>query len=152
MCATILRSTAFFTLLLCSSVFSQEILQGVVWQNEYGSTLHIESVSPTGQITGYYINKAPGFSCQNTPYAVTGWTYSNTITFSVRWDNTSQNCNSQTAWTGFVSQGKIITLWQLVTTSMTNPNQILKGEDIFTLVSKSVTDMITEKRNYRSKK
>jgi hypothetical protein len=43
-----------------------------------------------GRITGFYINRATGFHCIGSPYPVTGWVLdgTNTITFTVKWENT----------------------------------------------------------------
>jgi Avidin family len=102
------------------------------WTNQSGSTLYIDAIAPSGQITGHYINRAQGFGCQNISYPVTGWTYGTSITFTVKWQSSTQSCNSITSWTGFFYNGKITTLWQLVVNGSTNPNQILQGSDVFT--------------------
>jgi len=101
------------------------------WTNQSGSTLYIDSVSPSGQISGQYINRALGFACQNTPYPVTGWAYGTAITFTVNWVNATESCNSVTAWTGYYYQGAITTLWQLVSNGATDPSQIIQGKDVF---------------------
>jgi len=101
------------------------------WTNQSGSTLYIDSIAPTGQITGHYINRAQGYGCQNTSYPVTGWVYGTAITFTVKWENPAESCNSVTSWTGFYYQGAITTLWQLVVNGSTNTSQIIQGEDIF---------------------
>jgi Avidin family len=102
------------------------------WTNQSGSTLYIDAVSPDGQITGHYINRAQGFGCQNIVYPATGWVYGSSITFTVKWQSTTQSCNSITSWTGFFNAGKIDTLWQLVINGSTNTSQIRKGSDVFT--------------------
>jgi len=43
------------------------------WNNQSGSTLIINSIDSTGLITGTYVNRAPGYGCQNIPYPVTVW-------------------------------------------------------------------------------
>ncbi|UXY14883.1 avidin/streptavidin family protein [Chitiniphilus purpureus] len=107
------------------------------WTNQRGSTLYIDNVSASGQLTGTYINRAAGFGCQNTPYPVTGWVLGNAITFTVLWRNAVQSCNSITAWTGFYYQGRITTLWQLVSNGTTSPGQIQQGQDVFTRSGKA---------------
>lgn len=101
------------------------------WTNQSGSTLYIDAIAPSGQITGHYINRAPGFGCQNLSYPVTGWIYGTAITFTVTWRNPGESCNSITAWTGFFANGQITTLWQLVRNGSTGPGQIMKGSDVF---------------------
>lgn len=103
------------------------------WTNQSGSVLTIGSIDGQGQITGSYVNKASGYRCQNIPYPVTGWVYGSAITFTVKWQSSSESCSSITAWTGFLdNQGQIETLWQLVVNGSTSTNQILKGSDTFT--------------------
>lgn len=110
----------------------QQAIQGLsAWTNQSGSTLHIDSISPAGQITGHYINRAPGYGCQNTPYPVTGWVYGTAITFTVKWENATEACNSITSWTGFYYEGVITTLWQLVVNESKDKRQIIHGEDVF---------------------
>ena len=102
------------------------------WTNQSGSTLYIDSVGNDGQITGHYINRAQGYGCQNIAYPVTGWVYGTAITFTTNWKSTTESCNSITAWTGFLYQGQIQTLWQLVVNGSSNTNQIAQGADTFT--------------------
>jgi hypothetical protein len=117
-------------LVLALPVAAQSPFVGV-WQNQLGSYLVVQFVDPgTGQVSGYYVNYASGWSCIGSPYSVTGWAYANTITFSVLWKNSVANCNSQTAWTGFLSGGRISTRWNLVTTAGSWSN----GSDTFTQV------------------
>lgn len=104
-----------------------------LWTNERGSALYITDVSDEGLITGWYVNNAPGFSCQGTPYPLTGWMLfgTNTVTFSVKWENTSANCQSLTTWAGtFTSMmSTITTTWLLVQNNQPTPMQ---GQDTFT--------------------
>ena len=105
---------------------------GSVWINQSGSTITFTSVDPTnGQLSGFYINNAKGYSCQGTPYQVTGYTYGTLISWSVLWKNLHQNCQSITAWTGYLdsASGMIITDWKLVFN-----NKISDGKDKFSRV------------------
>lgn len=103
-----------------------------VWTNQRGSTLTIDAVSSSGQLTGTYINRAPNYpQCRNIPYPVTGWVYGTAITFTTKWQSRQESCNSITAWTGFLYRNQIQTLWQLVINGSTNPRQIQTGSDIF---------------------
>ena len=101
------------------------------WTNQSGSTLYIESISNDGQIVGSYINRAQGYGCQNIEYPVTGWVYGTAITFTVDWKSAIESCNSITSWTGFLYQGKIQTLWQLVVNGSSSTSQIINGPDTF---------------------
>jgi len=122
--------------LVADTAFAQDLQkQGLralsAWTNQSGSTLYIDAVAPSGQLTGSYINRAQGFGCQNTAYPVTGWVYGTAITFTVLWENAVESCNSITSWTGFYFQGTITTLWQLVINGSTSPQQIAQGSDVF---------------------
>lgn len=101
------------------------------WTNQSGSTLYIENIGSNGQLTGTYINRAQGYGCQNIAYPVTGWVYGTAITFTTTWQSTTESCNSITAWTGFLYQGQIQTLWQLVINGSSNTKQIIQGADTF---------------------
>jgi len=129
---------------LCSSAAIAQTCPGEsTWVNELGSTLYIEDIDSEGKITGIYINRAEGYGCRNTPYPVTGWVLenTNTISFSVKWENTTENCYSITAWTGFFSSdcGTLTTLWQMVINGTTKTSQIWQGEDTFTTVTQKTS-------------
>lgn len=111
---------------------AQSLTAPSAWTNQRGSTLYVDSIDPnTGKITGHYINRAAGYGCQNLAYPVTGWAYGTAITFATTWQNPSESCNSITSWTGFLNQGQITTLWQLVVNGSTNTSQINQGSDTF---------------------
>lgn len=103
------------------------------WTNQSGSTLHIEAISPTGMVTGHYINRAAGFACQNTVYPVTGWLNGTAITFSVTWTNATQSCNSVTGWTGSFDSGftTLSTNWVI---SRNGSAELTTGQSVFTRV------------------
>jgi len=101
------------------------------WTNQSGSTLYINQIESNGQLTGTYINRAQGYGCQNVAYPVTGWVYGTAITFTTIWRGT-ESCNSITVWTGFLYNGQIQTLWQLVVNGSTSTKQIIQGTDTFT--------------------
>ena len=114
---------------------AQELTAGSVWVNQRGSLLDIQQIRPDSSFTGTYINKAAGYRCQNTPYPVIGWVIGSAITFSVRWSNSHENCNSVTAWSGFLFGGQIQTKWNLAISGSSDPSQIVSGADVFTPVS-----------------
>ena len=140
---------ARFTLLLVVlslvsvTVTAQTIPVPSIWTNQRGSTLYLDAITANGQITGHYINRAQGTFCQNVSFPLVGWVYGNGITFTVKWQNPIESCNSITSWTGFLNQGNINTLWQLVVNGSTSTQQIMQGSDIFTplqsLTRKSLT-------------
>lgn len=127
-------AVAMFVLAFAGAAAGQTATQMTAlsgWTNQSGSTLYIDAVDGTGKMTGHYINRAAGFACQNIAYPVTGWIYGTAITFSVKWQSSTESCNSLTAWTGFYANGKISTLWQLVVNGSTSTSQILQGSDVF---------------------
>ena len=135
-----IKQTCFVVILMLISAFgySNEMKSDPIgltassaWTNQDGSTLYINSVGSNGQITGTYINRAPGYSCQNISYPVTGWIYGTAITFTTIWQSSTESCNSITAWTGFYYNGEIATLWQLTINGSTSTSQIIQGSDVF---------------------
>jgi len=110
---------------------TKELVAGSVWRNQSGSLLEIQQINPDMSISGSYINKAPGFQCQGTPYPMAGWIIGSAISFTVLWDNSYENCNSVTGWSGFYYNGEIETKWNLAVSGARDPKQILSGEDVF---------------------
>ena len=127
--------------LFAAMVSAHAIESGDVWINEYGSSLTIEGITTDGQIYGHYINCAPCTRCRATEYPVTGWVLfgTNTITFTVKWDNPYENCHSLTAWTGFYDStcDQIHTCWQLVLNGTKSVHEIRQGLDTFRRGSKT---------------
>ncbi len=125
-------------LVLYSGVFSvsfaeeeRVILALSSWDNQAGSTLHIESINDKGLMKGTYTNRAKGYGCQNIPYPMTGWLNGTAITFTVKWQHPQESCGSLTAWTGFIKEGQIITMWQIVNDATEAKESVFKGEAIF---------------------
>jgi hypothetical protein len=116
------------------------------WDNQSGSTLTINSIDSTGLITGTYINRAPGYDCQNITYPVTGWAYGTAITFNTIWQSESESCNSITAWTGFLYSGKMSTLWSLTVNGSSSTSQIVRGNDTFHQVRKLTDSSLIMKK------
>lgn len=116
------------------------LASGSTWTNQSGSvaTLSFSSSSQSGvyTVTGTYVNNAAGYPCQGTPYPLSGvyYTGNQTISFSVAWSNSSQDCQSVTGWTGYFlynSGWSITTDWNLAQCSHSGPT-IIQGQDIFT--------------------
>ncbi|MEM8960442.1 MAG: avidin/streptavidin family protein [Acidobacteriota bacterium] len=105
------------------------------WDNDGGSTLHIDSIAADGQISGHYVNHAQGYRCQGTAYPVTGWWAldTNVVTFSVKWQNDHERCNSVTSWVGYFEAGckRLVTSWFLVRDDADNRDDMLSGESVF---------------------
>ncbi len=116
-----------------------------VWVNSRGSEMYI-SVSSSGHVSGSYINHDGNYSCQNSPFPVSGWVDGTAISFSVRWDNQFENCNSVTGWTGYYdsSTGKIETKWNLAVSGSTDPSQISSGTDTFSPLTKAETASLSK--------
>jgi hypothetical protein len=113
------------------TAMAQAIPVPSVWTNQRGSMLYLDAMTPNGQITGHYINRAQGTYCQNIAYPLVGWIYGTAITFTVDWQGPTESCNSITSWTGFLYQNNINTLWQLVVNGSTSTQQIMQGSDVF---------------------
>jgi hypothetical protein len=130
--AFILVSLILFAHMSAAQTTTSSVQSLSAWTNQSGSTLYIDAISPSGQLTGHYINRAAGYGCQNISYPVTGWVYGTAITFTTKWQSSTESCNSITAWTGFLFAGKLQTLWQLVINGSTSTQQIKQGADVFT--------------------
>jgi hypothetical protein len=106
---------------------------GTIWRNDRGSTLVIRSIDADGRLAGDYVNAAPGFPCQGTPFPVIGWLAGEKIVFSVRWKNASEDCGSLTTWAGFIADGVLVTEWSLVRTDpQSGKGMVLHGASRFT--------------------
>lgn len=132
-----------FVFIFCVLLFSKNVMADEssspfaamsAWQNQRGSIFTIDRVDADGKLTGTFINRAQGYLCQNIPYPVVGWIYGTAISFTTKWQSTTESCNSITAWTGFYNRdsGKIETLWDLSISGSTERSQILQGQDTFT--------------------
>mgnify|MGYP006099868329 CR=1 FL=1 len=129
-----------------TSIPAHSIPTPSAWDNQSGSILTINSISSTGLITGTYTNSASGYGCQNIAYPVTGWAYGTAISFNAIWQNASESCNSITAWTGFLYQEKISTLWSLTINGSSSTAQIIRGNDTFKQVRKVVNKSLILKK------
>lgn len=125
-------ATLFVVALAISQAHGQ-VGPGSVWENNRGSTLKITKVDANGRFEGEYINKAAGFGCKGTPFAVIGWMNNNTIGWTVNWKNASDNCKSVTSWSGAIlSPTYIETIWSLGYTSTKYGPRVMTGSDYFT--------------------
>ncbi len=71
------------------------------------------NVSDTGEVTGSYVNRAPGYCAQpNESFPLLGWTNGTLVTFAVNWER----CNSLTSWIGNYNRAEdtIIAPWTLI--------------------------------------
>lgn len=115
------------------------IAAGYTWQSQSGSIMSL-TFDPTStpdvyQLSGYYINNKPGYSCQGTPYPVTGYFLAPTatISFSVAWKNNAENCLSVTGWTGYMNAQTLVitTNWNLAYEASPGVMRIDSGADVF---------------------
>jgi hypothetical protein len=97
----------------CAIAVAQGLPASSVWKNQRGSELTVTTVDPTGRFSGTYVNRAPGFACQNEPFDVSGHAWSRRVVFTVVWKNASQDCRSTTTWFGVTSSKTMQTTWQL---------------------------------------
>ena len=95
---------------------------GSTWQNQRGSLLNVGAVRGNGSFRGTYINNAPGFQCQGTPYPAIGRTSSAKTVFRVKFTQ----CQSVTTWTGTVNGPYMPTSWILI-----HNGQKQTGQDYF---------------------
>lgn len=128
------------------SSFEQDMIEvASSWTNQSGSVASISFEQSTSQphvyvVSGTYVNNNDQYQCKGTPYPLSGVYYTNTetISFSVAWSNSSEDCQSVTGWTGYIdvgsSQIKMETNWNL---AYSDPSgwQIEQGEDTFTMTS-----------------
>lgn len=149
-----LFSILAITLVFISATYADSITSIPVpsaWHNKGGSTLTINAIDSTGKISGSYINRATGYSCQDIAYPVTGWAYGTAITFTTIWQSAAESCNSITAWTGFLYKGEISTLWSLSINGSTSTAQIVRGTDTFWEAQKVTNKSLIQKQK-KSKK
>ena len=114
------------------------------WVNQSGSVASISftnsSQPGTFLVAGTYINNASGYRCQGTPYPLSGIYYANTqtISFSVSWSNSSEDCQSVTGWTGYINIAAspliMKTNWNIAYQTG-NGHAVSQGSDTFTVQS-----------------
>jgi hypothetical protein len=110
-----LRSILAFVAVVaaCTAAAAQVLPASSVWKNQRGSELTVTAVEPSGRFSGTYVNRAPGFGCQNEPFDVSGRTWRRQVAFTVMWKNAKQDCRSTTAWSGVVTKTTLQTTWKL---------------------------------------
>ncbi|GLR46224.1 hypothetical protein GCM10007880_67420 [Mesorhizobium amorphae] len=113
--------------------FSSIVSTTSTWKNQRGSTMTI-NIDSSGSVHGQYINRAPGFGCQNSEFPLNGRVNGKFIAFAVSWKNSVDNCNSVTGWTGYArvngSAIQIVTNWNIASQGASGPS-IQSGEDLF---------------------
>lgn len=116
---------------LAAAQAQTKLTAGSSWVNELGSVLTINSIAPSGLMTGTYTSNV---GCgAGTAQPMTGWYYpGNTggaITFSVYWNG----CNSVTSWSGQYNyqNQQFQTLWYLTLAAQPAWNGINAGTDTF---------------------
>ena len=162
MLRSFLSSVALAASLLVSPAFAdssdataemQFLSTATSWQNTSGSVVTF-SFQPSSQpstyiVTGHYVNNAAGYRCQGTPYPLSGIYYANTqtISFSVAWANSTEDCQSVTGWTGYIdlatSPLKMNTDWNLAYMSSSG-QAIAVGSDLFTMQAPVVQERLVE--------
>jgi len=118
--------------------------QTAYWTNQSGSTMTLAFDCNGSQVavctvSGSYVNNVTGYRCKGTSYPITGVYYSKTgtISWSVAWSNSYQDCASVTGWTGYLdpfSPGplKLVTNWNLAYSTGRGVLAIMQGKDTFT--------------------
>lgn len=90
------------------------------WVNQRGSELTVLTQDGRGGFTGFFINRAAGFQCQNRSYPVTGKAVGRGFFFAV----TFSECNSVTVWRSVLSADVIQSNWTL---SYVDQNGVIRG-------------------------
>ncbi|MGA7233844.1 MAG: avidin/streptavidin family protein [Xanthobacteraceae bacterium] len=114
------RLVTALVLIVATSVgaFAQSLPVPSYWLNQRGSEMKLYAITPSGDFTGVYFNKAAGFQCQYgpsnpVPYTVNGHARGNSVIFNVVWNNGIVNCNSKTVWFGTLQGRTLTTKWTL---------------------------------------
>lgn len=105
-----------YTIFISTASATTKNLSGTQWVSKnYHSIFRITSVSKNGLLIGTYQNQAPQYPC-NSIYLVTGWLYGDVISFTTKWQNSIESCNSITIWIGKlnVASDQISVNWDLV--------------------------------------
>ncbi len=123
------RTALAFVILVTASVtaFAQSLPSWSIWKNQRGSIMKVFAVAPDRSFKGVYINNAPGFGCQGTPFDLTGRVSGSKVTFTVVWKNAWQDCKSKTVWYGVDLGITMPTKWTLTSAAGKQ-----KGFDQFT--------------------
>jgi Avidin family len=124
------RFVATIALLAAATIaaFAQSLPVPSYWLNQRGSEMKLYAIDPQGNFLGVYINHAPGFACQGTPFPLSGHAIGALVTFTVVWTNPWQDCHSRTIWRGVVSGTSLPTKWLLLAPH----SPPLFGLDLFT--------------------
>ena len=123
-----LVTVLFFSFAATVSALAQSSLPvPSFWTNQRGSEMKLYSMDAQGNLSGVYINHAAGFSCQGTPYALTGRAVGSSVSFTVVWSNSTADCHSKTVWHGHVHGNTIPTRWLLIGVGFPPQN----GTDVF---------------------
>ena len=110
--------------------WAQPFSANSTWTNQTGAKLTIESIAADGSFTGSFVSHSGDIACRNTPYHVNGWIDGQKIAFSVRWTNTTANCQAITTWSGFLGPKGLQTQWVLVYLKK-GDHTISSGKDVF---------------------
>lgn len=107
------------------------------WENELGSTMTINSVSPDGEVRGSYETAVSASGCAKGTFPLVGRTNLPSFGFVVSWTNTLSRCSSVTAWSGQLQtlggQDQLVTTWLLTaqTVPRNNWQSTTVNKDIF---------------------
>ena len=100
-----------FVVTFASCALGQGLPAPSHWTNQHGSDLLLYTIDARGAFTGAFINRAPGFACDNTPYDLHGQVHGHHVSFVVVWKNAFQDCKAHTSWSGRVTGSTMITWW-----------------------------------------
>ncbi len=124
--------TSYATDTLVPSTKKEDTLIGAWYNfNAHGcSSMYITQESKKGRLTGDFANGQAGWCAKPEQwFPLTGHMIGdNALTFTVNWQNDSQDCQSYTVWDGEIKDGILYTNWVLTST---NGGKTYHGEDTF---------------------
>jgi hypothetical protein len=126
-----LSAALLFIVASASCALAQSLPVPSHWTNPRGSDLLLYTIDGSGAFTGAFINRAPGFACDNVPYDVHGQVHGHHVRFVVAWKNTFQDCKAHTAWSGRVSGNTLTTWWVETSVDGKGVARRTRGTDTF---------------------
>ena len=126
-----LSAALFFVVIFASCAFAQDFPVPSHWTNQHGSDMLLYTIDSKGAFTGAFINRAPGFACDNVPYDLRGQVHGHHVKFAVVWKNAFQDCKAHTSWSGRVTGSTMTTWWVLTYLDGKGVTRKMRGSDTF---------------------
>jgi len=125
-----LSAALLFVVTFAPCALAQNLPVPSHWTSQHGSDLILYTIDGKGAFTGAYVNRAPGFACDNVPYDVRGQAHGHHVSFAVTWKNSFQDCKAHTSWSGRVT-GATLTTWWVETLVEGKGVKKVRGTDTF---------------------